>query len=119
MARKFDLNDLIIFHKSFHDLIPVSIPDYLKLFDGQTRLRSSHFDNLSFICHLEGERSSCLERSFFYRTHLLWNKLPYEIREIESPSLFKSSLTTYFWDYIPSDPDLNDTLHDFDSFDPG
>ena len=86
----------------------------LKLFDGQTRLRSSHLDSLSFVCNLDGERSGCLERSFFYRTHLLWNKLPYEIREIESPSLFKTSLTNNFWDYVPRDPDLSDTLEDFD-----
>ena len=119
MARKFDLNDLIVLHKSFHGLIPVSFPDYFKLFDGQTRLRSSHLDNLSFVCKLEGERSSCLERSFFYRTDLLWNKLPYETREIESPSLFKKSLTNHLWNYVPGDSDINDLLYDFDSFDPG
>lgn len=118
MARKFDLNDLIIFHKSYHELIPIKFPHYLKLFNGQSRLRSSHLDNMSFECSIDvtSNRSSCFKKSFFYRTHLLWNSLPYDIREIESPSIFKTRVTKYFWDsYVHSDPDSSNLLSDFDS----
>ncbi len=41
-----------------------------------------------------------LSRSFFYRTHLLWNKLPFGTREIVSPSTFKSEVTKYLWESI-------------------
>ena len=29
MALKFDLNDLVLFHKIIHDLVPVNLPEYL------------------------------------------------------------------------------------------
>ena len=121
LAKKFDMNDLIIFHKSIYDLIPVSFPNYLTFFNGQTRLRSSHLDNLSLVCSLDVNSTGfgCLKRSFFYRTHLLWNELPYEIRGIESPSQFKISLISHFWDHVQRDSNINDTLEDFESYDPG
>ena len=38
-----------------------------------------------------------ITKSFFYRAHSSWNKLPLEIRKIESPSLFKKQLTDHLW----------------------
>ena len=58
IALKFDLNDLIFFHKVLHNLVPVSMPDYLNLFDGITRLRSTHLDDLSFVPNVEFSRFS-------------------------------------------------------------
>ena len=55
MELKFDLNDLVFFHKVLHDLVPVSMPNYLNLFDGNTRLRSTHLDDLSFVSNLESK----------------------------------------------------------------
>ena len=118
MARKFDLNDLILFHKSYHNIIPIKFPQYLKLFNGQTRLRSSHLDSLSFECSIDvtNTRSNRFKKSFFYRTHLLWNDLPFDIREVESPSIFKTRVTNHFWDsYVPSDPNSFNLLVDFES----
>ncbi len=97
MEHKFNLNDLVLFHKIVHDLIPVSLPDYLSLFTGQTRLRSTHLDRLSFVSTLlpQGKSTSLLDKSFFFRVHSLWNNLPLEIREIVSPSIFISKLTKH------------------------
>ena len=122
MEHKFDLNDLILFHKVVHDLLPVTLPDYLSLFSGQTRLRSTHLDRLSFVCTLlpQGKSTSLLDKSFFFRVHSLWNKLPLEIREIESPSIFRIKLTKHLWDGLKKpDPSLScsDGLIDFDLFD--
>ena len=102
---KFDLNDLLFFHKIIHDQVPIKLPTYLKLFDGQTRLRTTHLDNRSFVSNLPiGKSTAHLNKSFFYRTHSLWNALPYELREIESTSLFKTTLIKHMWDTLCNDP---------------
>ena len=116
MRLKFDLNDLLLFHKIIHDLVPVDLPSYLNLFDGQSRLRSSHLDSLSFVSNLlpRGNSTSLLNKSFFFRVHTLWNALSFEIREIESPSIFKSRLVDHMWDSLKScNTAESDTLGDF------
>ena len=115
LALKFDLNDLVLFHKIIHDIVPISLPPYLKLFEGQSRLRSTHLDELSYVSDLipRGNSSVYLDKSFFHRTHSLWNALPYELREMEGVSLFKSNLVRHMWDsLVPNDPD-NSCLEDF------
>ncbi len=100
MSSRFDVNDLILFHKIVYGLIPVTLPDYLTFFNGNSRLRSSHLDHLSLECSLlprSTSSSSLLDKSFFYRTHTAWNSLPLEIREISSTKTFKSNLETYEW----------------------
>ena len=73
-------------------------------YEGGSRLWRCHLDKLSIVSSLiprssqASDRSnSPLSKSFFYRTHLLWNKLPFNIREIVSPSLFKSETIKYLW----------------------
>ena len=45
----FNINDLILFHKIANEKIPVDLSNYLKLFAGQTRPRTTHQDSLSFV----------------------------------------------------------------------
>jgi hypothetical protein len=54
-------------------------------------------------------QNSSLNKSFFYRTHLLWNKLPYDLRAIDSFSKFKINLIKFLWSELlaPSDPDVD------------
>ena len=120
MALKFDFNDLLLFHKVLHGLVPVDMPSYLSLFEGQTRLRSTHLDSLSFVSTIvpKSSRIVHLKRSFFFRTHSLWNALPYELRQIESYSIFKAGLLKHMWDSLISrDLDNGDCLYDFYSSD--
>ena len=79
LTKRFDLNDLIWFHKILYNLIPLKLPDYLSFFDGNSRLRSCHLDNLSIISSLQARslNINCLKKSFFYRTHTEWNALLY------------------------------------------
>ena len=100
LSKKFDLNDLIFFHKIVNELVPVYLPSYLSFYEGGSRLRRCHLDRLSIFCSLlpRSTQSSVrsnnhLTKSFFYRTHLLWNNLPFDLRSITSPTLFKSLLT--------------------------
>ncbi len=111
MALKFDLNDLIFFHKVLHELVPVRLPDYLHLFDGNTILRSTHLDDLSYVSNLEFKMNY---KPYFYRVHSLWNSLPYEIREIHGLSLFKTRLINHLWDSISPIDSNSSILDDFE-----
>ena len=101
---RFDLNDLILFHKVVYELIPLKMPDYLKLFNNNSRLRSTHLDSLSFVSSILPRNSNqgILEKSFFYRAHSLWNHVPLEIREIPNPATFKINLVANFWKEVSS-----------------
>jgi len=115
LSKRFDLNDLVLFYRVINELIPLKLPNYLTFFDGQSRLRSCHLDSLSLVSStkprtnsfLTTTQNSSLNKSFFYRTHLLWNKLPYDLRAIDSFSKFKINLIKFLWSELlaPSDPD--------------
>ena len=110
---RFNLNDLVLFHKIFHRIIPVVMPSYLSLFTGN-QLRSSHLDRLCFSSSVlpSGTSTKTLNKSFFYRTHSLWNTLPFEIREILSPSEFRDEVINFFWDSITNDFDSSSDMDD-------
>jgi hypothetical protein len=69
-----------------------SLPKYLKFYSGSNRLRNTHLDRLSLVSSITSKCNDSLSKSFFYRTHLIWNRLPFALREIVRPSMFKSEL---------------------------
>ena len=75
------------------------MPGYLSLFSGNTRLRSCHLDRLCFVSSVipRGSSSHNLNKSFFYRSHILWNYLPLDIRETMESSVFKLRLKQHLW----------------------
>ena len=48
----------------------------------------------------EFTENNVFKNSFFFRTHLLWNILPLQIKIIENYELFKKELEGYLWDGI-------------------
>ncbi len=96
------MNDLILFHKVVYKIIPIDLPNYLTPFTGQSRLRSSHMDELSFVSNLISRttNTTVLEKSFFYRTYMTWNSIPLEIRKLGSISLFRSKIEAHLWSLI-------------------
>ena len=102
LSHRFILNDILLLHKVVNKIVPIDIPNYLTLFTGQSRLRSSHRDELSFVCSLlpNSSNTNLLEKSFFYRTHMVWNSMPLEIRKLESTSEFKAKIETHLWDML-------------------
>lgn len=106
LSVRFDYKDILFFHNIFYDMSVVKFPPYLQRFTG-SRLRRSHLDNLSMISEILPQvpqnltssqtRCSGISKSYFYRAHILWNKLPYELREISRPSVFKSHLIQHLW----------------------
>ena len=80
------------------------MPPYLSLFTG-TRLRSSHLDSLCFVSSVlpRGSSTAALNKSFFNRTHNLWNRIPLEIRQIKGQIEFKRELIIHFWELVNDD----------------
>ena len=70
----------------FKIIVPISLPGYLEWFDGSSRLRNSHLDHMSLVSSIVPSKngSKSIEKSFFYRTHSVWNSVPLEIRELGS-----------------------------------
>ena len=99
---KFYLNDMVFLHEILCGRSPLQLPEYLNFFDGNSRLRFTHLDALSFVSSLTscntGTRN--LEKSFFFRCHTLWNSLPFEIRSCCKQMDFKDKLTSYFWEKV-------------------
>ena len=82
-----------------------TMPYYLKFYEGNSRLRTCHFDRLSLVSSIQPKcnvitdtnKNSPLYKSFYYRVHLLWNLLPLDIRESESLPIFRNKLLKYLW----------------------
>ena len=117
---RFDYHDLTFFQSIFYGHSPVKLPQYLSLFDGTTRLRSTHLDRLCLVSSVSPKFSASrsntdtehaprnFEHSYFYRTHLAWNRLPFQLREIECHTAFKEKLVKHLWNelhqqYFPDD----------------
>ena len=118
---RFDFKDFMTFHSIFYEYSVMKLPSYLKPFSG-SRLRRSHFDRLSIVSsitprtpHNLNTIDSCMgiSKSFFYRAHLSWNKLPFALRDIAAPSRFKSELLNYIWNQV-SDAIKSEFVNDND-----
>ena len=125
---RFDYHDLKFFHSIFYNLSCVKLPEYLTLFSGSTRLRSTHLDQLCFVSSVQpkgtgvsGSRRG-FANTFFYRAHLLWNRLPLSLREVEYPGRFRRELVSYIWTDLVSNPEGIDTsgseISDEEGFEP-
>ena len=101
----FNINDMVIFHQIVYKLIPLSMPDYLTPFDGATALRVTHLDQLSYVSHTQHNTTSIqnLNKSFFFRSHTIWNSLPLDIRNEKNPEKFKTELETHYWNVVLQD----------------
>ena len=62
------INDMNLFHKVVYKIIPVAMPDYLTLYSGDSRLRSTHLDNLCFVLKIALTTTSIrnLNKSLFF-----------------------------------------------------
>ena len=108
-----------IFHKVVYNIIPVTMPDYLTLYSGDSRLRSTHLDNLSFVSNIASTSISNLNKFFFFRSHTLWNFLPFDLRNLMIPSQFKIKLFKHYWNMASTDNEQPEYEWSFQSSDVG
>ena len=94
---RFKYSDLKLFFRIINSLTCIKLPYYIDLIDpievmpGTCRLRSTHKDPLHFKCNIDNVKP-VLRNSFFYRSHVLWNNLPLNLRLILNPSEFDTAL---------------------------
>ena len=125
ITKRFEYNDLVLFYKIVYNLISIQLPFFLKFYEGNSRLRSCHLDNLSLVSTLnpknnvisDSNKNCPLYKSFHYRVHLQWNILPLEIRSLHSLSKFKTQLTKYLWNSTLDDNDSSFMGNEDESFD--
>ena len=102
MEQRFVYGDLKLFHKIINRETSVELPDYLELIAPEEvmpgseesearRLRTSHKDPLYFVCTIE-DRVNVFRHSYFYRAHLLWNRLPLSVRLVRDCDMFSVEL---------------------------
>ena len=100
---RFDYHDLKLLHSIIYNFSCIRLPEYIKVFSGSTRLRSTHLDSLSLVSSItpsgssESNKRRGFSNNYFYRAHLNWNKLPFSLRETIRPGQFKKDLITYIW----------------------
>ena len=103
MNMRFDLSDLVLFHKIVHQLIPMKIPEYISRYTGSSRLRNRHLDSMSFIfnnAYPTRDSRSKLYKSFYYRTIHTWNALDFNTRNTASIVEFKRVTKRHLWNKI-------------------
>ena len=103
LAQRFELNDVILFHKIVYQFVNIDIPSYITPYTGNSRLRSTHLDCLSYVASLDSLNSSIhsqLYKSFFFRTIHIWNKLPLEVRSCPHPHSFKRLVLKSLWERL-------------------
>ena len=111
---KFQLNDMVIFHKKFYGYSVVKLPYFLvtqtsdhneTYFQRQTRTYNDN-DRLKIKCTIS-PKVNAFKDCFFYRSHIFWNSLPVEIRSILNPEIYKTKLEQHLWliaeNNLPSD----------------
>ena len=67
MTVRFDLCDLVLFHKIVHELIPIKLPEYILRYNGSSRLRNSNLDSMSYVfnnAYLTSNSRSKLYKTF-------------------------------------------------------
>ena len=61
--------------------------------------RNNLFDGLSLKCAIEN-KTRPFKDSFFFRTHLVWNDLPTDLKEQSESDVFRSNLKRHLWDVM-------------------
>ena len=111
MELRFRLNDLKLLYKTVNSQVPINLPNYITFVDNS---RTRHTRRTAAI--IDGDDTTTLhcsivptcdafKNSYFYRTMLIWNKLPLSVRQASGISSFKTKLIEYFW---PADRDWPD-----------
>ena len=109
----FELKDLVFFYKIIYKLIPVSLPTYISPFNGDSRLRNTRMDDMSYVVNDKtvipldtAHSNSKFFKYFFYRTLNIWNSLPLNIRKICTLVKFKLEVKNFLWNKLLSNNSL-------------
>ena len=100
---KFILTDLILFYKIIYSLISIKLPAgfYIPEASDVRHTRNTanivnHSDITTIRCSIRPNCDS-FRNSFFFRTMNIWNKIPYDIRQVDKISIFKTQIFKFLW----------------------
>ena len=104
---KFDYNGLVMFYKIVNNISCIKMPTYLISSDSINNNNTNMYfqrntrqfrenDNLKFKSTIN-PKVDAFSNSFFPRTHLKWNTLPYTLRSSVSTVIFQKRLKEYLW----------------------
>ena len=95
-------NDLLLFYKIIHKLVPIRLPD--DIIECNTRTRSRHNSKYLFQLHeILNTTKRTLSNSFFVRTMSELNRLPLEIRSVTELSSFRFELEEHLFKTMSRD----------------
>ena len=99
LNKRFELNDLLFFHKIVFGHINVNLPPYITRYTGKSKLRSNRLDRESFVyvAEFRGNSGILLYKSFYFRVMHLWNDLTLDIRTTRCCITFKNLVTRFIW----------------------
>ena len=93
--------------------MPVSLPAYISPYNGESRLRSTRMDEMSFAVNDNtvippdtAHSNSIFFKSFFYRTMHSWNSLLLDIRKSCTLVKFKLEVKNFLWNKLLSNNSL-------------
>ena len=125
MEYKFLYTDLVLFHKIVHKTVQISMPPYISVCTGElfrvSRSNTTNVlvgsisnidpsnivesnDNCQYSCSIK-PKVDAFKFSFFYRTVLEWNKIPFSIRQTTSINIFSTVLKEHLWNILMDKPD--------------
>ena len=100
---RFILRDIVMFYKIVNSLVPINLPDYISpteadqvRYTRRTAAIIDFTDISTYNCSIVPTCDS-FRKGFFYRTMLLWNRLPLEVRQTSNISAFKASIIDRLW----------------------
>ena len=108
---KFYFNDLVLLYKIIYKLVAINLPHDFEFITGNqlryTRNTSTIIDkrDKTQIKYKNKVISENLRNNFFFRTVVIWNKIPYDIRQTLNISSFRTRLVDYLWVADNSWPD--------------
>ena len=95
MKQHFLKYDLLLFFKIIHELVPITMPHEITItltkFNPRTR------SNANNLYKYQLHENITNANSFFVRTMTQWNRLPDDIRVIESFTSFESAVNDHLW----------------------
>ena len=110
---KLIMTDLVLFYKIIHSLISIQLPEGFCVTNasGVKNIRNTaNIVNRSDITNIRCSiRPKCdsFRNSFFIRTMNIWNKIPFDIRQVDKISLFKTKILKFLWTADVDWPDKN------------
>ena len=92
-------NDLSLFFKIIHELVPIAMPLDITNFNPRTRSSNNIIYKYQLTEDITDTKRS-ISNSFFVRTMVQWNRLPDEIRVIINFTSFESAVDRYLWNEL-------------------